>query len=296
MLTIMSVQTSIRAMYKDLKPVQKRIAEYVLTMDFEALQATIDEYARRVSTSAASISRFCHKIGYESFQDFKISLSREMGSKAEAVLPIFTPNDDPDLSIRKVFSEAGTNLEATESGSDFEAIKRVAGQIAGSEHLYFLGLGGSGGVGYLGEVMFSHIGISVKSISDPYGMLLSAGHARGKQIMIGLSHTGATRAVVEALRIAREQGVFTVGITNYASSPLAKTVETMLVTSCHEHRVHFAQSNSMVAQLTLIRALYILVASRCGREVTQDVDRIEENVKRSLRIKNKRSEQNGKSP
>jgi DNA-binding MurR/RpiR family transcriptional regulator len=102
--------------------------------------------------------------------------------------------------------------------------------------------------------------------------------------------------VVESLSIAREQGASTVGITNYASSPLAKTVETTLVTACHEHRVHFAQSNSMVAQLTLIRALYILVASRCGDEVTQEVDRIEENVKRSLRIKNKRSEQNGKNP
>ena len=286
----MSVANSIKTVYKDLKPVQKQIAEYLLSMDFEALHATIDEYARRIGTSVASISRFCQKIGYESFQELKISLSREMGNAPEMVLPIFAPDDDPDLSIRKVFSEAATNLQATESTVHFETVKEAAEQIAACDRLYFFGMGGSGGVGKLGEVMFSHIGFSARSISDPYSMLVSAGHMGQHQALIGLSHTGATRAVVDALRIARERKAFTVAITNYASSPLAGTAMVTLTTSCHEHRVHFAQSNSMVAQLTLIRALYILVASRSSAAVAQKVDRIEESVKRNLRIKNKRSE------
>ncbi len=41
----------------------------------------------------------------------------------------------------------------------------------------------------------------------------------------------------------------------------------------------------MAAQLTLIRALYILVASRISPEALQEVNRIEQAVSQSLRLK-----------
>jgi hypothetical protein len=41
----------------------------------------------------------------------------------------------------------------------------------------------------------------------------------------------------------------------------------------------------MVAQLTLVRALYILVASRSTPELIQEVNAIEQTVRRSLRAK-----------
>ena len=284
----MSVRASIQGIYRDLKPTQRQIADYLLSLDFEALNEPIDEYARRIGTSAASISRFCTRVGYDSFQKLKIGLSREMRPQEEAVPPIFAADDDPDLSIRKVFAEAVANLQATEATVSFPALKTVADRIARSDRLYFAGLGGSGGVAYLAEVMFSLLGLGAKALSDPFAMLISAGHLRRSHLFFGLSHSGATREVLEAVRSARARGAHTVGITNYPRSPLAELVHTPLITSCHEHRVHFARSNSMAAQLTLIRALYILVASRISPEVLHEVNRIEQAVNQSLRLKTKK--------
>jgi RpiR family carbohydrate utilization transcriptional regulator len=280
----MSVRSSIQGSYRDLPPTQRRIADYLLSLDFDGLNAPIDEYARRIGTSIASISRFCARIGYDSFQMLKIGLSREMQAPDDTVLPIFAPDDDPQLSVRKVFAEAVANLQATEAAVSFPTLIGVAERAARSERLYFLGLGGSGGVGLLGEMMFSGLGFNAKALSDPYAMLLCAGHVRKTHLVFGLSHSGNTREVLEALRAARARGAYTVGITNYPRSPLAETVHAALLTSCHEHRVHFAQSNSMAAQLTLIRALYILVASRISPEALQEVNRIEQAVNRSLRL------------
>jgi RpiR family carbohydrate utilization transcriptional regulator len=284
----MSVRSSIQGSYRDLRPTQRRIADYLLSLDFDGLNAPIDEYARRIGTSIASISRFCARIGYDSFQMLKIALSREMQAPADTVLPVFAAGDDPRLSIRKVFAEAIANLQATEAAVSFPALLAVAERVARAERLYFLGLGGSGGVGSLSEVMFAGLGFNAKALSDPYGMLLCAGHVHRSHLVFGLSHSGSTREVVQAVRAARERGAFTVGITNYPRSPLAEAVHAALITSCHEHRVHFAQSNSMAAQLTLIRALYILVASRISPEALQEVNRIEQAVNRSLRLKTKR--------
>jgi RpiR family carbohydrate utilization transcriptional regulator len=289
----MSVRTSIRSMYGELKPLQRRIADYLLALDLQGLNSPIDEYARQTGVSVASISRFCKKIGYDSFQSFKIGLSRELEYEPQVVLPIFRPDDDPDLTIRKAFSEAIANLQATESTVDFKQIESVAGRIARSEQLVLLGLGGSGGVANLGEIMFTHLGFNARAIVDPYAMLVSAGHVRRDHVVVGLTHSGRTRAVLEAVRQSRDNGAYTVGITNYPRSPLCELADTALITACQELRVHVAQSNSMVAQLAILRALFVLVASRSDEAVVREVQNIEGSVHRNLRVRSYRNRKNG---
>jgi DNA-binding MurR/RpiR family transcriptional regulator len=271
----MSATTQIKTMYNELRPVQKRIADYFLGADFAALDSSIEQVAKKSGTSVASISRFCKKLGYGSFGQFKITLSRDLKYEPDTVLPIFRMDDDPDLSIRKVFSEAITNLQATQGSVDFEAIKTAAARLAKSDVVYFFGLGGSGGVGYLGELLFTHIGKRTVSMSDAYKMIVSAGHAREKTVIVGLSHSGRTKSVIDAVTIGRRRGAFTAGVTNYAASPLASSVDFALLTACRERRMHFAQSDSMVAQLTILRALYILCASRSGETTAKNVNEIE---------------------
>jgi DNA-binding MurR/RpiR family transcriptional regulator len=281
----MSVQRQLKTVYNTLKPVQRKIADYFLSADFESLDSSIEDVAYRSGTSVASISRFCKWLGYDSFGQFKITLSRDLKYEPDTVLPIFQMDDDPELIIRKVFSEAVTNLQATEGVVEFRAIKRAAERIIKRRNVYFFGLGGSGKVGSFGEVWFSHIGYNARAIIDPYEMIVKAGYADGGYNIVGLSHSGATKPVVEATEVAKYNGAFTIGITNYDRSPLARMVDVLLLTACPERRVHFAQSNSMVAQSTILRALYILAASKSRGLVEDRVNSIEKNVNYRLRKK-----------
>ena len=129
----MSAITEIKVVYNELKPVQKKIADYFLDIDFEGLNSSIDEIANAIGTSVASISRFCKRLGYDSFKRFKITISRDLQYEPEQILPIFNRDDEPSLSIRKVFSEAVTNLQATEGVVDFAAVSEVAERISRCE-------------------------------------------------------------------------------------------------------------------------------------------------------------------
>ena len=280
----MSSTTRIKTVYNELRPVQRRIADYFLGADFEALDASIEKVARRTGASVASISRFCKTLGYESFGQFKRTLSRDLKYEPDTVLPIFAVGDDPELSIKKVFSEAITNLQATEGAVDFGAIRKAAKAALKSEIIYLFGLGGSGGVAFLGELLFAHIGKKAVSMSDPYTMVVSAGHADGKTFILGLSHSGRTKPVIDAVRIGRKNGAFAAGITNYASSPLAASVDVQLLTACHERRIHVAQSDSMVSQLTIIRSVYMLAASKSADKTARNVNGIEKNVQALIRV------------
>ena len=281
----MSVIKKIKIVYNDLKPAQKKIADYFMSADFDAINGSIGDIAKKIGVSIASISRFCRYLGFDNFQHFKITYSRDIKYEPDTILPIFNMNDDPALCIRKVFSEAITNLQATEGTIDASSLKTLVDKIKASRALYFFGLGGSGGVGYLGELLFSHLGYIAHSINDPYRMIVSAGHSDEKTVIVGLSHSGCTREVIESIKIAKSNGAFTSAITNYKKSPLAGIADLVLFTACHERRVHFAQSNSMVSQLTIIHALYVLTASKSRDSIIKKVNIIEENVKKDLRIK-----------
>lgn len=281
----MSVLKQMNSVYNELKPVQRIIADYFLAADFESLNSSIEDVAKRTGTSVASVSRFCKRLGYDSFQHFKISLSRDLKYEPDTVLPIFNMDDDPKLSIRKVFSEAISNLQATEAVVSFDAIKRAAERIIETKIVYFFGLGGSGKVGSIGEVWFSHIGYTARAVSDPYEMIVTAGHAQETHNIIALSHSGSTAPVIDAVNIAKSSGAFIIGITNYSKSSVAQLADAVLLTACPERRVHFAQSNSMVAQSTILRSLYILAAARSGKKVGERVDDIEASVNARLRIK-----------
>ena len=212
----MSATTQIKTMYNGLRPVQKRIADYFLGADFDALDASIEKVASKSGTSVASISRFCKKLGYESFGQFKITMSRDMKYEPDTVLPIFRMDDDPDLSIRKVFSEAITNLQATQGTVDFGAIKAAAARILKSDIVYLFGLGGSGGVGVPRRApLHPHReegGVGVRRVHDD-----RLGGARERKDGDRRAVTlGEDEARVDAVRIGRKKGAFTAGITNYA--------------------------------------------------------------------------------
>jgi DNA-binding MurR/RpiR family transcriptional regulator len=280
----MSATGQIKILYNELKPVQKKIADYFLEADFDSINTSIEDIAGITGTSVASISRFCKKLGYDSFQHFKISFSRDLKYEPDLVLPIFKIGDDPALSIRKVFSEAITNLQATQGAAKTELIVKSVDRILKCDMLYFFGLGGSGGVGYLGELLFSHIGFKTVSVADPYKFFVTAGHAGPGSVIVCLSHSGKTKSVIEAAGVGKKNRAFIVGVTNYGKSPLAELADISLLTSCHERRMHFAQSNSMVAQLTIIRVLYILTASRCAKKTARKVDDIEQYVRAHVRV------------
>ncbi len=281
----MSAKQRIKNIYNELNENQRKVADYFLRIGIDELNSSIEKAARTVGTSVASISRFCRRLDYENFQQFKIALSQDLKYKADEILPIFQESDDEDLTIRRAFARGITNLQDTEKTVDFTLLKKAAKLISGSEMLYFFGLGGSGGIGKLGSLLFSHTGFRAEVVTDPYEMLVRAGHMKKEDLLIAVSHTGNTKAVVEAAAFARGRKIKVIAITNYKNAQLAAAADIVLLTACYEGNVHFAQSNSMIAQLAIIDALYVLSASRSPRSIVGRVNEIERQMKSRLRYR-----------
>lgn len=281
----MSVTDQLKKIYKNLSRTQKKIADYFIGANLEEISKPINSIAKITGVSIASISRFCKDLGFDNFQHFKISLSRDLKHDSERILPIFQKHDDPAITIKKVFEEAITNLQSTIGNIDYKSIVNSAQKISESDKVFLFGLGGSGGISKLGEILFTHIGIEARAITDPYEMVIAAGHSKKGTLIFGLSHSGRTKPVVESIIIGKKNKAFTIGITNYRNALLASNVDILLPTSSHERNLHFAQSDSMVAQLTILRTIYILIASREIDMLAKKLDTIESYVRNLIRVK-----------
>lgn len=55
----------------------------------ELVYMSITELASRLNVAEATVVRFCKKLGYNGFQDFKLSLSKELGTSARPELLFF---------------------------------------------------------------------------------------------------------------------------------------------------------------------------------------------------------------
>jgi DNA-binding MurR/RpiR family transcriptional regulator len=104
--------------------------------------------------------------------------------------------------------------------------------------------------------------------------------------VIGISHSGRSSITVEGLRISRERGGTTIGISNYLRSPLREASRFFFCTSFPETRVKVAALSSRAAQFCVLDALYLLSA-RHARSLL-DVEKVNAVTERMLRMRTRR--------
>ena len=73
----------IRVIYNSLPESEKRVARFVLDHADAAIHAPITTLAERAGTSEATIVRFCQRLGYRGYPNFRIFLARDVGRPFE---------------------------------------------------------------------------------------------------------------------------------------------------------------------------------------------------------------------
>ena len=92
---------------------------------------------------------------------------------------------------------------------------------------------------------------------------MTATNLTGGDAVIGISDSGRTDAIVDAMRIARSHGASTVAITSDADSPLVDVADVALFTATIPGGGLYGESvTSKWGQLLVVDALYATFAAR----------------------------------
>jgi len=258
----------IQKSYSSLRRSEKKIADYLQKNCLQRLDVSITELAQLLELSEATISRFCRTLGYRGFQDLKLSLATDL-SMAEGFqnIPVDILETDLPAVVGKKLSDTLSNaIVETQRNLDMDSVDIAVEEIAKAKRVELYGVGGAYAVASEANHLFLKAGINCVSYRDGYMQTATASMLGEGCVAIGVSHTGLSMDVVNALKIASENGAVTICITSNLESPVAKVSKICLCTPPRNRDIPLYGDfmEARVSQLYIIDLLYLGVIFKLG--------------------------------
>jgi DNA-binding MurR/RpiR family transcriptional regulator len=145
---------------------------------------------------------------------------------------------------------------------DDAELERAVDALAKARRLDIYGVGGSAPLAIDAYHKFLKLGMVAIALSDGDLMAMSSALLAEGDVALGISHTGASRDVTDALARAQGNGATTICITHRSTSPITKAADIRLYTAAKQTAFRSDTSSSRIAHLTVIDTLYVGVALR----------------------------------
>jgi DNA-binding MurR/RpiR family transcriptional regulator len=251
----------INGVYDSLKPADKRLADFILQKTETVINLTIDELAASSDTSYATISRFCKKIGFGGFKEFKGNLVNDIGTKQnyEELTDSFRISSDATTEqvCEKIFETSSKILEESMTIIDYAAIDKAVDRLTRAANVCFIGAGTSGISARYAYTKFFRIGIPCSHEADATLYKMKVSILTENDVLFAISSSGRTSEIVECARIANKNNVYVISLSDFAISPLTKISDTNLYTTPRNANLFLdIDMPLIIGQITLIDILY----------------------------------------
>ncbi|MFD1175171.1 MurR/RpiR family transcriptional regulator [Paenibacillus puldeungensis] len=171
---------------------------------------TIREFAAEVHASPPSVLRFCHKLGFGGFKEFKHHIQQEL-DQAGALIG----SEDRSQLFMSFLNEFNTTAYQ-------EQIHIAAALLSGADRIYCSGDRASGSIAYYAAMYFVAAGKHASYLDQ---RCVNAIHQTVKEVYILFSFSGESEAMINFVRKVQESGGTSVIVTNNRSSTLSKLAD-----------------------------------------------------------------------
>lgn len=265
-----SVLHKIRQAYDDMGAAEQRIADFLFAHTEETVGISISELADRCGCGGATVVRFARRLGLGGYQELRVCLAAELGAASDLDEEILRTDNCYRIYQKRITAIAGS-LRETESVLDEEKLEAVAQAVLHADRVVIFGLGNSAPIAQDAAHKFLRLGLDAQACCDNHLQAIISSHLKRGGIAIGISHSGASRDIVDAMRLCKLCGATTACITNYGESPLASSVDYALFTRSRETEHSILAMNSRLAQLAIIDCIYTYIVLHADKAAKQAI-------------------------
>lgn len=253
----------INSYLEQLKPAEKRVAQYIIDHHEEVIHLSITKLARAADVSEATVVKFCQHIGYSGYQELKIMLAQvEKKGEQEKIYGEIEAEDEISEIINKIFQIYDDSFKNTKKLLEQSKIEAAVELLVNSKRIFFFGFGASGIVAEDSELKFKRINYSAEALIDNHQQKTMASLLSEKDLVVAISDSGRTRELMESLEIAKNAEAKIVAITSNMGSPVTEIADLILLTSSRETPFRGSALASRMAQLAVIDVLFLGAATR----------------------------------
>lgn len=254
-----------------MSPALRGVAEVILADPEGAQSMSITGLAGKAGVADSTVSRFLRELDLEGYNQLRLGIAQAIYSRAPAaaassewVYEGILRDDGQAAVAEKVLHASIEALTRTAERIDPETLSAVVDRIHDAGSLYFAAMGSSATVAESAVLRFTRAGKSCTFFRDHSAQAMSAATVKPTDVVIAISDSGDSRAVINAVEIARLHGAHIVALTSGVDSPLAELADTLLLTTgaAASSDVYGESVTSKWGQLLVIDTLYATYATR----------------------------------
>jgi DNA-binding MurR/RpiR family transcriptional regulator len=268
---------AIAARLPKMRKSERKVAQVVLATPKEVLSLTMAGLAEAAGVSEPTVMRFCTAMGANGFPSFKLELAASLALGLPATYAAILAGDSIPELVTKVFDQTITSLDRARRHINNARIEQAVSMLVNAKHAIFIGFGASGIVALDAEQKFPLFGIPCSAPVDAHQQFIAASMSDPDTVVVALSNTGRTQAVLDVARVAREQGAGVIGISGEQSPLLELSDVPLLVQTFEDTDIH-TPTVSRIAALVVIDILATGVALRRPPEHMRRLEAMKEDL------------------
>jgi len=256
---------------------EQKVGNYVLKNPNEVIHMRIVDLATEAHVSEPTVVRFCRALGCDGFQDFKLRLAQILAT--DGSFTQFSMNDGDTVAefSRSIFDSTIGVLLQVRDKMDPAYLQEAIQLLTSANRVEFYGFGASGAVAVDAQHKFFRLQMSTAAYSDPHMQNMSAVTLTAGDVVVAISQTGRTKALMQSVQLAKEAGASVIGLCP-SGSPLADMVTLPLYMDVPEDTEIYTPMSSRIVHLVVIDVLAVGVAKMRGPKLMEHLQA----VKRSL--------------
>ena len=251
----------------DLTPEARKAATYVLENPRDVGVSTVREIAEAANVKPNTVVRMARQVGFDGYEDFRIPF-REAIRRGAADFPDrarwlqdIRRSDDLGGLYADMVQDVLRNIEDTFAGISADQLKAAATDVWQSRNVFTLGVGinnsNARNFTYLASTGMVQFHAIPRPGSTPVDDLAWADK---RDVLIAITCKPYRSEVVEAVKIAKEQGMTIISLSDSPASPIIRAADHSFIVSVDTPQF-FPSSVSIIALLETLLSFVIAVAS-----------------------------------
>lgn len=236
---------------------ERALADHIVRDADSVVMKTITELAGESdSFSTASITRFCKKIGLSGYSELRLELAKEMATdNARRQIVADGENLVPGLVSTVVDASASAINDLKYVLSD-DVIKKAVHEILSASSITLAGIGASALVAQDLRQKLLRLGIRSLFDADQDVVKVTLSSGRSRDLLIAISYSGTTRETLDAVNIAKENGMRVLAMTKKGDNPISEQADVTVPVSENEALLREGATLSRLQMLVAVDMIY----------------------------------------
>lgn len=255
--------------YNNLTKSETKVADYVLRHKQTIAGQSISELASACEVSEATVSRFCHSIGCDSYAAFRLAAvqSSHGSDNMELETDLYStllPTDSVSQKCKKLCNVSMEALQQTFYNLDVDAISQAVDILSQANGVYCFGQGNSSIVAEDAWGRFSCVSTKFHYISNAHLQANTAALLSKGDVVLYFSFSGNVRELAEVGQILASSEAKLILVTRFPNSPGAQYADLLLICGANEAPQQQGSIAAKIGQLFIVDVLFHEYCARNG--------------------------------